>query len=296
MKVATAGQSFIMEIINQRPAEQGRGGGNHGPDQMGRTHLCTNQRQRSGGPKCPIVASASLTHAAHSRLALVLPSCRLLLLLRAGGLAHVGSCWRRWYRYFGLAISQGLLAQIHFWAVHDGSDGVPRRVNLAEPVPWTQAGPWPLMSPLGGPFLPSRCLSLPPMAAPPQSCRLPGAGRDQLCSVSRTHPCLPSPMGTRALSVCGCVRPVQVGLDIWQYRHILIPSFASLSLRLCVSLSASARGGKQRRNKTKHNNQDISSRLTTTPDRPPSPVDRFSAPHITHEQCTRALYLLPKLS
>lgn len=69
---------------------------------------------------------------------------------------------------------------------------------------------------------PSLCLSarlplLPPMAHPP-SCRLPGVGRDQRCSVLRAHPCLPNPMGTRALSlsVCACVAGLArwVGLDI----------------------------------------------------------------------------------
>lgn len=82
-------------------------------------------------------------------------------------------CWRRWYRYFGLAIWQGLPAQIHLWAVHDGSDGVPRRANLAEPVPWTQAGSWPLMSPCKlGVLLPSLCLAFLPQAV---VCRV-GAG------------------------------------------------------------------------------------------------------------------------
>ena len=42
------------------------------------------------------------------------------------------------YRYLGRVILQGLPAQIHFWAVQDGSDGVPRRANLAERIPWTQ--------------------------------------------------------------------------------------------------------------------------------------------------------------
>lgn len=179
---------------------------------MGRACLCTNRRaggHKSGGPKCPNVASASLTHASHALLPcppFLLPP-PLVLLLRAGGLAHVGCCWRRWYRYFGRAILQGLPAQIHFWAVRDGSDGVPRRANLAEPVPWTQAGSWPLMSPLqpwGPPARVRGCVSgsFPQHGAPP-SCRLPGAGRDQRCSVSRAHPCLPSPMGTRALWVLG---------------------------------------------------------------------------------------------
>lgn len=144
----------------------------------------------------------------------------LLCLLQAGGLAHVGSCWHRWYRYLGRVIVQGLPAQIHFWAVQDGSDGVPRRANLAEPVPWTQVNSWPLMSPLGtvarvGLSSASRAalLSFPPHGAHPQAVAWLGAvGRDQRCSVSRAHPCLPSPMGTRALSqwasrvrVCVCV-------------------------------------------------------------------------------------------
>lgn len=167
---------------------------------MGRRHLCTNQSQRSGGPKCPNVASASLTHASHSAAAgWRVGTCWLLLA------AVVSVLWR--------AISQGLPAQIHFWAVRDGSDGVPRRANLAEPVPWPQVSSWPLMSPLGSFPLPVR-LSLPHGAHP--SCRLPGVGRDQRCSVSRAHPCLPSPMGTRALSLslCACVWRDWVGLAI----------------------------------------------------------------------------------
>lgn len=72
-------------------AKQGRARqGSYGPDQMGRTHLCTNQRHRSGGPKCPSVASASLTNAAHSRLALVLPSC---LPAAAAAGWRAGTCW-----------------------------------------------------------------------------------------------------------------------------------------------------------------------------------------------------------
>lgn len=182
----------------------------------------------------------SLTPPTHCSL--VLPSCRrwCWLLLRAGGLAHVGCCWRRWYRYLGRAILQGLPAQIHFWAVRDGSDGVPRRANLAEPVPWTQAGSWPLMSPLQpwGPLARVRgCVSGSfPHHGDPPSCRLPGAGRDQRCSVSRAHPCLPSPMGTRALwgfwvRVAGpglTVRRCAVRLGTLHNPDILIPSFASL--------------------------------------------------------------------
>lgn len=73
--------------------------------------LIREAERRSGGPKCPIVASASRSHSliTHPRLSLTARPC-----LRAGGLAHVGSCWRRWYRYFGRAIWQGLPAQIHF--------------------------------------------------------------------------------------------------------------------------------------------------------------------------------------
>lgn len=53
-----------------------------------------------------------------SRLSLTsLPLCPcppFLPLLQAGGLAHVGSCWRRWYRYLGGRSRRGSLRRYIF--------------------------------------------------------------------------------------------------------------------------------------------------------------------------------------
>lgn len=165
--MSKAGQYFITEV-NLRESRESK----HGPGQMGWRYSCTNQKseirkseirnQRSGGLKCPKVASASLSLSSLSSLPAAGGTCTAAALLAPGGIGT----WAG-----DLA---GAPCADTFLAVPDGSDGVPRRANLAEPVPWPQASSWPLDVTLPHSFV-LTCPCYPP--SPPQKelsfCRVP---------------------------------------------------------------------------------------------------------------------------